>query len=355
MRSGFYAVMLTLLLPGNALALAEAPATLPSIDMAEFARKPLFIPGGAAGQPVTFISHSPRDFEPMLAGDLGPAVTLNAQLFLPQDAKPNVPAIILVPGSASVGPHHLEQTSALLRSGIAVMIIDPFSGRSVNNTIADQSQFSWAASVYDVVAATRYLRSRPDIDSARIGALGGSRGGTAVMMATLRPISDKLFGKNKGLKFVVAGYPWCGTQFKSSRLAAETSLLVMSGDKDDWVSVQQCQAAVTALAATGGKAEMRLVKDGLHAFDRKDVPPRRIAEAVTSTNFPIVYMTDTGSYFDLYSGKADTSLTSVDFTLRAAEGGFTHTGVTIGSTGLQAKQYSEAIVEFFSGLKAVRK
>ena len=291
----------------------------------------------------------------MLHGELGLETRLNGQLFRPGNAAGKIPAVILVPGSANLGPHHLVQAASLTRKGIAVLIIDPFTGRKLTDTVADQGRFTWAASVYDVIAATQYLRTRRDIDGNKIGALGGSRGGTAVMMAASRPISERLLGKNKGLRFVVAGYPWCGTQFKSAKLAKESSLLVMSGDRDDWVSVQQCQGAVSAMAAAGSNSAIRLVADALHAFDRGDVSPRRIEQAVTSTIFPAVYMDDEGRFFDLYTGKLDPALTSADFVRRSVEGGFVHKGVTIGSTGNQAKQYEDAATAFLSQLKGDKK
>ena len=345
--SSFVCAALLLSLPLR----AEAPPPLPAIDMAEFARVPVTLANGSRGEVVTFQSHSPKDFAPMLSGDLGPEVQLSAQLFRPAAVKGRIPVVILVPGSANIGPHHLMQAAALARKGMAVLIIDPFTGRNLTDSIADQGRFSWAASVYDVVAAMRYLRSRRDIDRNNIGALGGSRGGTAVMMAASRPISEKLLGRGKGLRAVVAGYPWCGTQFKSAKLAKESRLLVMSGDRDDWVSVQQCQGAVSAMAAAGSRAEMRLVADALHAFDRGGVSPRRIEHAVTSTIFPAVYMDDEGRFFDLYSAKLNPKLTSGDFVRRSVDGGFVHKGVTIGSTGNQAKQYEETAVAFLSQLK----
>lgn len=53
------------------------------------------------------------------------------------------------------------------------------------------------------------------------------------MMAAARPFSDTILGQVKGLRAVVAGYPWCGTQFRSARLSEGTSLLVLQGDRDD--------------------------------------------------------------------------------------------------------------------------
>jgi dienelactone hydrolase len=71
---------------------------------------------------------------------------------------------------------------------------------------------SFAASTYDVLAAVEKLRSSPGIHSTRIGATGGSRGGTAVMMAIAAPLSEVVLSEDRALRAVVAGYPWYGVQ-----------------------------------------------------------------------------------------------------------------------------------------------
>ena len=310
---------------------APRPAPLPSVSSVDFAVQPAILANAIHGELVSFESRSPSDWGPAMKGDLGPVVHLNAQFFRPPGKARKWPVTIILPGSGNLGTHHLAQASALVSKGVAVLLVDPFRGRGIVDTIADQGRLTWPASAYDVLAAVRYLRARADVDPVRIGALGGSRGGTAVMMAAARPFSDAILGKGKGLRAVVAGYPWCGTQFRSARLARGTSLLVLQGDRDDWVSVQQGQDAVHAMIVVEQDATMRIVAGATHAFDRADVPPTHIPEAVTSTTFPTVYMDDTGTYFDLRTGKTNPALRPEDFTGYAVSGGFVRKGVTIGS------------------------
>src|SRR3546814_2680603 len=108
-------------------------------------------------------------------------------------------------------------------------------------------------------------------------------------------------------------------------------MLDLQGDRDDCVSLQQCQDAVHAMIVGGQAASMRIVPGALHAFDRADVPPTPIPGAITSTTFPTIYMTDTGIYIDPRTGQADPALTAKDFTSYAAKAGFGRKGVTIGS------------------------
>ena len=324
-----------------------ATAEIPRVDPVVFASTPAVLPRGMRGAIVAVPTRNPVDYGHAIRGDLGTTVSLTAQLFLPSETVGRVPAVIIVPGSGGIGPHHLEQAGALLSAGLAVLVLDPFHARGIGDTIADQGRLTWAASAYDVLSALTYLRSRRDIDTKLIGAVGSSRGGTAVMMAIAAPFSDAIVGQGNGLRAVVAGYPWCGTQFRSARLTKGAALLVMQGDRDDWVSVQQCQDAVHALSVVGGDAKMKIFTGALHAFDRSGVPPTRIETAVTSTIYPTVYMDDAGHYFDLRSGDVDPSLKPSDFASKSIAGGFLHKGVTIGTTGTQAADYVSEMVEFF--------
>ena len=331
---------------GLALMATVASAELPRANAAGFASTAVVLPGGTRGAIVKVPTRNPVDYGPAIRGDLGTEVLLNAQLFSPSATGGRAPAVVIVPGSGGIGPHHLEQASALVAAGFAVLVLDPFHARGIGDTIADQGRLTWAASAYDVLAALAYLRSRHDIDADRIGAVGSSRGGTAVMMAIAAPFSDAITGRGRGLRAAVAGYPWCGTQFRSARLTERAALLLMQGDRDDWVSVQQCQDAVHALSVAGGDATMKIFAGGLHALDRTGVPPTRIETAVTSTIYPTVYMDDAGRYFGLRSGEVDPSLKASDFIENSVAGGFLRKGVTIGTTGTQAVDYVNEMVEF---------
>src|SRR3546814_11187589 len=95
------------------------------------------------------------------------------------------------------------------------------------------------------------------------------------MMAAAAPFAEAVLGPGKGLRAVVAGYPWCGTQFQSARLSGGAALLVLQGDRDDWVSLQQCQDAVQAMIVGGQAASMRIVPGAPPAFERARSEARR--------------------------------------------------------------------------------
>ena len=331
------------------LGAVSAAPTLPSVDATVFAQKPVSLGNGVTGEIVRFQSHNPTEWADLLNNRLGSSVNMTGQIFKPKIARKKLPAIILVPGSGGLAPHHFQQADALTKAGFAVLLIDPFGGRGIGGTISDQGRLSWPSSIYDVGSAFHYLLSRRDIDHEAIGAVGSSRGGTAVMMAAIEPISRALLGQTHRLRAIVAGYPWCGVQFRDARLTSGTALLAMSGDHDDWVSLQQCQGAIQALANRGENARLMIFPNALHAFDRAGVPPTKIPDAPTSTTYPTVFLNDAGQYFDLRRDEVDPKLKSDDFTRAAVEGGFVHTGVTVGTQGNQSDQFIDEMVLFLRG------
>ncbi len=107
---------------------------------------------------------------------------------------------MVVPGSLGVAPSHLAHAEALVDDGFAAFMLDSFGARDVTSTVANQTQFSFAASAYDVLAAWKVLAAHPQIDASRIGAQGHSRGGSAVMTAATRGFADAVVGEGAGFR-----------------------------------------------------------------------------------------------------------------------------------------------------------
>jgi dienelactone hydrolase len=326
---------------------AQTPNPVLSFDPVAFAEKPFVLSNGVAGRPVRFETNSPTDYGPLLRGDMGPKVTINGQLFLPPNANGPVPAVILIPGSGNLAANYFAHAATLTSNGIAALAVDPFTGRGVKDTIADQEQFSFAASALDALSALKFLSTQKEIDAGRVGATGGSRGGTAVLFAASGPITRVAMGNGGGLKAVVAGYPWCGVQFRSATLAPGSAALIMSGNADNWVNPIQCQGEAHAMERAGQKIVMKIFPGAMHSFDREGVPPTDFPNAIKAIRLPIFFMDDQGVYFNPRTGLVDPSLKSADLTAYAVKNGLLDRGASIGSTGTQAKEYSEELLAFF--------
>ncbi len=106
----------------------------------------------------------------------------------------------MVPGSLGVADSHLRHAEAFTDAGIAAFVLDSFGARDVTSTVANQTQFSFAAAAYDVLAAWKVLAALPEIDATRIGAQGHSRGGSAVLTGGARRFADAVVGPGNGLR-----------------------------------------------------------------------------------------------------------------------------------------------------------
>ena len=147
---------------------------------------------------------------------------------------------MVVPGSLGVAPSHVEHAETVVADGFAAFVLDSFGARDVTSTVANQTQFSFAASAYDVLAAWQVLAPIREIDASRIGAQGHSRGGSAVLTAATRRFADAVVGDGAG--FAACSPPIPGAATSSSIHPSTTPKSASSwAMRDEWCSPMQVQ------------------------------------------------------------------------------------------------------------------
>ena len=299
---------------------------------------------GVPGTNVEFESRNPVNYHHAIS-DLTscPTVTVDGKLFAPDAGSPR-PLAMVVPGSLGVGPNHLAHAQTLLAEGFAVFVLDPFGPRAVVSTVADQTQYSFAASAVDVLFALSTLRHHPAVDPLLISAQGHSRGGSAVTMAAMRPLADAVVGPHIGLAGVYAVYPWCGHQFARPRIGP-TRYRAIVGELDDWVSVQQVQAQAQAIRLTGGEATCRVVGGAHHSFDRRE-PVHVVDDAAVAPHAPTVLLGDDGTMIEPRTGEADPASTDHDLFVAAMKAGFGRQGARMGGISDQPELFTADMVGF---------
>ena len=307
----------------------------------------IVLSNGIQGRVAEIDSFNVHNYENTIAGDLGAPVTLHAQLFLPLPITKNFEhqhaCVILVPGSGGVNPAMLVHAEQLTNTGIAALVLDPFTGRSVENTIAVQQQFSFAASTYDVFACIKFLNTQTDIDPQRIGAMGYSRGGIAVIQAAMAHLATPALGKLPHLRAVLAGWPWCGFQFVNPQIG-NTAMRLIAADHDNWASVVQTQAYFNAISVRGKSTSLRIVKDAHHGFGY-GMPEKHWPEAMKAMHAPVVYFNDQGVMLDVWSGQPTPSLD--DHAIVSQLASYITRGVTVGSKEGQMLDFMQDFTRFF--------
>lgn len=303
---------------------------------------------GVRGRIVEIPSASPSGyFQVLNAADAMPRVTIDGKLFLPKDAKPGakVPLVMIVPGSLGVAPSHVGHAETLNAEGFATFVLDPFGARGVTSTVANQTQYSWAASAYDVLAAWKTLAAMPEIDAERIGAQGHSRGGGAILTAATRVFADAVVGKGKGLAAILPAYPWSGHQFLDPSVG-RTRVHVLMGDRDEWCSPMQVQGHMQVIRLSGGSASMRLFGGAHHSFDR-GTPIVDIPDASVSPAAPTSYIDAAGAFVHPLTGEADARLTDRDMAVYGIKAGYGKKGAKLGSQQGDAERFRADMIAFW--------
>lgn len=184
--------------------------------------------------------------------------------FLTKPAGPGpFPAIVHLHGCGGLadevkrgGSHYWSQR--LASWGYAVLVVDSFTSRGINNTCSGES----APRVADAYGALAWLARQPFVDATRIAVIGLSAGGIATL--SIAEARDFELFENEGehsFKAAVAFYPAC-----MSDNPMKIPTLILIGELDDWSPARACRA--TAARRTGGSPVKLIVYPGAyHSFD----------------------------------------------------------------------------------------
>jgi len=232
---------------------------------------------------------------------------IHAQLFLPPNLKPNEkhPALAFFHGGSRrqmlLGFHYMYYYSNayalnqfLASQGYVVISVNYRSGIGYGMQFREALNYgAHGGSEYnDVVGAGLYLKSRPDVDPARIGLWGGSYGGYLTAMGLSR--ASDLFAAGVDFHGVhdwsslretsapEGGDPQALKEYQEAlRLAYESSpistvdgwkspVLLVHGDDDRNVSFSQTEILAEALRARHVEFEELIFPNEIHDFLRHD-------------------------------------------------------------------------------------
>lgn len=202
---------------------------------------------------------APQHFD---AGNVGgPASNKPAELFEPTGPGP-FPAMVVLHPCSGVGPHARNWARRLVGWGYVAIVVDSFRPRGVTNVCNHGMDIPPTLQAVDGFAAADYLRSLPNVRGDRIGVVGFSHGGWAVLKAVLESPGYRPFAA------AVAFYPGCDPP--GAPLVTDTLILI--GDADDWTPARRC-LRWREMAHTNGHALPLTVYPGaLHSFDSATPP-----------------------------------------------------------------------------------
>ena len=202
-----------------------------------------------------------------LKGDAaGQPVTLAAQLRLAQGAG-REPVVVLMHGSGGMAPNIEMWSREFNAMGIATLAIDGFTGRGLVQVSTNQAALGRLNFILDIYRALDVLAKHPRIDTKRIALMGFSRGGQAVLYASLKRF-HAMWNKS-GVDFAayIPFYPDCATTFVGDGDVAERPIRIFGGTPDDYSPIALCKPYVERLRAAGRDVTITEYPNASHAFD----------------------------------------------------------------------------------------
>ncbi|MCB1840645.1 MAG: dienelactone hydrolase family protein [Alphaproteobacteria bacterium] len=221
---------------------------------------------------VFFPTVSPRWLDEVGAPDLA-TIKGRGYLVLPQGAGPGpYPAVILLHSSLGVGTLEWDFTDKLLAQGMAVLLVDSFTGRGLTKIEHDQMEVSEVSILADLYAGYRFLVAQPQIDRSRVAVAGFSKGGLPAVYSAFTEIYQRYGYQNDPFQSHLAFYPWCGLRLKDWRMSGRP-VQIHSGDADKITPAALCRQLVqSAWAANPGASVSLIVYPGQrHGFTHPDL------------------------------------------------------------------------------------
>ncbi len=193
-------------------------------------------------------------------------VAIAAELSLPEGAAGRSPAVVMLHGSDGITAHHHRYAQGFLERGLAVLLVDSFTGRGVADTIQDHRAVTPYSMLIDAYRALALIQTHPRIDPDRIAIVGWSRGGMVADWASRERYRMLLAPDNPPFSAHAAFYPWCGEQHVPVMLTG-APLLFLVGERDDWTGAAPCVDYVNRVREAGYAVELIVFPGAEHAFD----------------------------------------------------------------------------------------
>jgi carboxymethylenebutenolidase len=185
--------------------------------------------------------------------------TVQGLLYLPTGAGAH-PAIVVIHEWWGLNDWIKQQASDYADQGYVALAVDLYRGKTAGDPEAAHELMRGLPQdrgVRDLVAAVAYLKTRKEVDAARIGTVGWCMGGGfAAQLAVAEP----------SLRAAAINYGALPTDSASlSRIHA--SILGNFGGKDQGIPPEDVNAFAAAMKADGKPVDVKIYPDAGHAFE----------------------------------------------------------------------------------------
>jgi dienelactone hydrolase len=212
---------------------------------------------------------------PSALHQVGAAVHLSGYLYRPDGPGP-FPAVVMLHGcSGLLTPRGKIRSNArfwaehLRDHGYVALLVDSFTTRGIDEVCTGRHNLSVVRDrAADARGALQFVRQRADVKADRIGLVGWSNGGAAVLSVML----DK--GEpQRDFRAAIAFYPSCLRTYPGGPdYRPYAPLLVLIGAKDDWTPAAPCVQRTERAQALGVPMRLKVYPEAYHGFDAPNNP-----------------------------------------------------------------------------------
>ena len=186
-------------------------------------------------------------------------IELTAYLYRPDGAGPH-PAIVDLHGCNGIWPIRSKPwLEHYLGWGFAVLQVDSFSPRKVDNICSNLFAVPTWHRVRDAHAAKRWLMARPWVAEREVYLTGFSHGATTMLLTLQDDVNAEL-----PFAGAIATAPWCLDHLGNSY----TDLLILIGGQDRWTPAQRCRLMTSTRPE---RMELVVYEDAYHSYDAPGV------------------------------------------------------------------------------------
>jgi dienelactone hydrolase len=209
----------------------------------------------------------------------GAPIQVTGYLFRPAASGPS-PAVVLmhgcgglVNGNGRINVRETDYAGRLTQAGYFVLLVDSFTPRGVRNMCSPATLQLPVLQVRpkDAYGALLFLQAKPFVRPHRIGLIGWSQGGGAVLM-TIRthdsPRPGDLPHGDFRTAIAIAFYPGsCSERQLKPDWTTKIPVLVLIGEKDVWTPLEPCRVVLDHAITAGAPVELHTYPGAYHDFD----------------------------------------------------------------------------------------
>ncbi|WP_126452922.1 dienelactone hydrolase family protein [Sulfuriflexus mobilis] len=232
----------------------------------------------------------------------GKPVTISGELRYPRKKMKKYPVIVLVHGSGGVSGYVDDWAQFINKMGVAVFILDSFTGRGLYKVNNDQSKLGRLAMVVDAYRALDLLSEHKRIDPQRIAVMGFSRGGQVTLYSSMKRF-HRLHGSNHEFSGYIAFYPSCITHYKEDQNIVDKPVRIFHGSADNYNPVVTCRTFANRLKSLGKDVVLHEYPNAHHVFDYKKLVKPIVLKKAQTTRSCRLKEVDKGVIVNAKSGK----------------------------------------------------